>query len=159
MIERYKNTKTKNVIIATADFIENLPDADDWEKDIITPATKTFDEIKQEKLKEIKNKFQQFINSIKSQYAPYEIESFQDQREEWREWVKDNSTPTPIVDALAQARGIDRVELLNRIGQKVVQIISIQGLQNKLEDQVNAAQTIDEVEAIDVDAVLGGLQE
>ena len=120
---------------------------------------KDIEQVRQEKLTEIRQKFQNLIDSIKSQYAPYEIESFADQRAEWRAWVADNTAKTPVVDVLAQARGIDREELLQRIGEKVTQIVQLQGTQNKLEDQVKSANKIEDIEAIDVDEIIQSVME
>ena len=120
---------------------------------------KDIEQIRQEKLAEIRQKFQSLIDSIKSQYAPYEIESFADQRAEWRAWVADNTAKTPIVDALAQARGIDREELLQRIGEKVTQIVQLQGTQNRIEDSLKMLSSVEDIEAINVDEIIQSVME
>ena len=103
---------------------------------------------KQLKLLDIRQNYQAKIDAITAKYAPYEVESFADQRAEWRAWHIDSTTPTPIVDALATARGIDREVLLSKIGDNVLAITTIQGEQNALEDRINACTTLEELEAI-----------
>jgi hypothetical protein len=102
------------------------------------------------KLKEVRKKYQNLIDKQKSNYADYEIDSFVDQRREWTAWSADDTTPTPIVDALAAGRGIDRLDLLAKIGNNVVAIAMMQGQQNALEDKIKACTTLEELEAIEV---------
>ena len=120
---------------------------------------KDIEQVRQEKLSEIRQKFPTLIDSIKSKYAPYEIESFADQRAEWRAWVADNTAKTPIVDALAQARGIDREALLQRIGEKVTQIVQLQGTQNRIEDSVKMLNDVEDIEAVNVDEIVQSVME
>ncbi len=124
----------------------------------VDPKTQ-LEKLREKKLAEIRQKFQGVVDSIKSQYAPYEIESFADQRAEWRAWVAGNTAKTPIVDALAQARGIDREVLLQRIGEKVTQIVQLQGTQNKLEDQVKSMDKVEYIEAVNVDEIIQSVME
>lgn len=117
------------------------------------------EKLKENKLFEIRQKFQGIVDFIKSQYAPYEIESFADQRAEWRAWMADNTAKTPIVDALAQARGIDREVLLQRIGEKVTQIVQLQGTQNRIEDSVKMLNDVEGIEAVNVDEIVQSVME
>ncbi len=82
----------------------------------------------------IKKKYQKIIDDIKSKYSPYELESFVDQRNEWRIYKQDPTSITPFVDAIAKARGITREILFEKIEKKVLSIATLQGLQ-KLEEQ------------------------
>jgi len=105
---------------------------------------------KQLKLLDIKQMYQGKIDNISKKYAPYEVESFVDQRGEWRVWHNDNNAATPIVDALAAARGVDREVLLNKIGANVIALTTIQGEQNALEDKIKACTTQDELDAVEI---------
>ena len=100
------------------------------------------------KLKEIKETFQGKINALTAKYNKYEVESFVDQRAEWKAWHLDDTSKTPMVDVIADARGIDREVLLGGIGKNVLFILGVQGEQNKLEDAIKACTTEEELEAI-----------
>jgi len=107
------------------------------------------DALKAYKEQLVKDTVQSLVDQIKGKYAQFEVESFLDQREEWRRWVADSNAPTPYVDALAAARGISKEELMKRIGKKVTALATLQGKQQALIDKIEAATTIEELEAID----------
>lgn len=94
--------------------------------------------------------YQDKINSIMSRYNEYELDSFADQREEWKKYTADATALTPIVDAMATARGISKEELMAKIGANVIGIATIQGQQNALEDAIKNCTTLEELEAIEV---------
>jgi len=110
---------------------------------------KTLLDIQKEKaLSIVRNAFQKKMNEKTSKYAKYELDSFVDQRTEWKLWMQDNDIDTPIVDALAESRGIDRSDLLEKIGYNVIEITKLQGLQNKIEDSIKMCQTAVEIEQL-----------
>ena len=102
------------------------------------------------KIKEIKQIAQNKIDELSAKYAPYEVASFADQRAEWKLYIADNNAKTPIVDAIANARGISRDDLFTKIGNNVTAIATAQGQQNALEDAIEACATIEDLEAIEI---------
>ena len=95
-------------------------------------------------------KHQAIIYNLTAEYAPYEVESFIDQRNEWRAWKADATAATPIVDVLASARGISKEALMAKIEANVLAIVKLQGSQNAIEDSIKACTTIEELEALEV---------
>jgi len=107
-------------------------------------------QLKSDKLQEVRASFQSQVDALRSKYAPYEIESFVDQRAEWRAYKNKSTALTPIVDTLANTRGIPKKDLLSKIEANVLGITILQGQQNALEDTINACTTLEELEAIGV---------
>ena len=103
------------------------------------------DVLKRVKLKFIKDLYQSKINNLMANYNKFELESFADQRTEWKAWKQDDTIATPIIDTLAAARGIDREVLLDKIGKNVLYIVGLQGEQNSIEDAIKACSTEEEL--------------
>jgi len=99
-------------------------------------------------LKTLHDIFQKFIDKIRFKYSNYELNTFQSQEDEWRAWKKDNAVSTPIIDAIALGRNIDRIELLNKIENNILKIYTILGLQQKYEDEINSKNFNDEFQII-----------
>jgi len=114
----------------------------------IAELTSELDILKARKLSDIIKENQLLVDEINSKYTTYELESFADQRLEWRTWRINNSASTPIVDILAEARGISKDQLMEKIAEKITFIGNIQGAQNKLEDEVKACNTVEEINAL-----------
>ncbi len=112
---------------------------------IITP---TLPEVKATKITAIRAHFEAIIASVKSDAAPYEIDTWDTQRAEYMAWESNNATPTPYVSGLAAARGMTVAALMAKIAAKVTAFAMVQGSQHALETLVEAAMTIAEVEAI-----------
>lgn len=106
------------------------------------------DVLKESKAKTLRTKYQKQIDAISSNYAPYELESFTDQKAEWKLYSADNTASTPIVDAMATARGITRDALFTKIGTNITAIATLQGQQNATEDAIKACTTLAELDAI-----------
>lgn len=117
---------------------------------ITPPAPLTLEDAKEQKAKEVRDYFQKQIDEMQTKYAPYELQSFTDQKEEWKLWKQDPNASVPIVSAMATARGISKEELMQKIEDNVIGIATLQGQQNKLEDAINACTTLEELEAIEV---------
>ena len=101
--------------------------------------------------------YERRMQAIAAGYPPSERESWSVQTEEAKALLADPSAPTPWIDAAASARGLDRVELAQRIVAKDAQyrVISgtLSGVRQRIEDQIDAAgddQTA--LQAIDVTA-------
>ena len=100
-------------------------------------------------IKAVMDKYQGTVNRLQKHYSAYEIESFIDQRNEWRAWKADETTATPIVDTLATARGITKEELMAKIEANVLAIVQLQGAQNALEDKIKACTTIEMLQELE----------
>ena len=64
------------------------------------------------------------------------------QETEARSWLTDNTVPTPLIDSLCEARGVDKVYLVGKIVEKAdayaVVVGSLTGLRQKQEDELLA---------------------
>ena len=135
------------VIVADQAFIDaNHPDA------VLLPdpsiVVLSLTELKAQKISAIRAKFDGLVAGLKTDAAPYEVETWAVQTAEYSAWVANNATPTPYVSALAAARGMTLADLMAKIGAKVAGLASIQGAQHALEAAVNAATTQDELDAV-----------
>ncbi|MFR8053840.1 MAG: hypothetical protein ACLU6O_03660 [Bilophila wadsworthia] len=94
-------------------------------------------------------------------YPDREIRTFDKQESEARAYAADATASTPLLSALAQARGIPLSELVERVLAKAdafaVASGSIIGQRQALEDRLDACTTLEEVQGITlVISMLGG---
>lgn len=112
----------------------------------------TLDELKTEKLKEINDAYDNVVSSLVSDYPSSEILTFDKQEQEALAWSSDENADTPLIDALAKGRGINKEELVSRILKKSdvfsVTIGYLTGLRQKYEDELKLAQTKEEIDSI-----------
>ena len=110
------------------------------------------DKGKVSKLAEINSKYNVATSSLVSTYPSTEVLTFDKQEQEARAWLADNSVSTPLINALAHGRGIDKAELVRRIIAKAdaftVATGYLTGQRQKYEDKLEAATTAEEIEAI-----------
>ncbi len=113
---------------------------------------KTVEELKITKLSEINVKYDAAASSLVATYPQTELLTFDKQESEARAWLADSSVQTPLIDALAAGRGMDKAELVSRIITKAdafaVATGYLTGQRQKYEDELDAAATAEEVEAI-----------
>lgn len=115
-----------------------------------------FEHDKKSKLAVINTQAEKELKRFTETYPPGEISTFDKQETEARAYLLDNTAPTPLLDALATNRGIDKAELVSRVIVKadVFSAASgaIIGKRQKLEDALNAldedTHTIADIEAI-----------
>lgn len=95
------------------------------------------------------------IVAIQSSYPASEVLSWPKQEAEARSYVSDPSAPTPLLDALAEARGIDKAELAGRVILKADAFAKYSGAaigkRQALEDALNvlpADATAEQIAAI-----------
>ena len=100
------------------------------------------------KIVEVRGYFNAAVKSIELDAAPYEVATWDVQRAEYAEWLKDKTTPTPYVSILAAQRGIDIETLMAKIGYRVSALAAVQGMQHAMESKVEACTTAEEVQAI-----------
>lgn len=102
----------------------------------------TQDDVKASALASINASCEQAIVAIQSGYPSSEVLSWPKQETEARSYVADASAPTPLLDALAEARGIDKAELAARVILKADAFAKYSGAaigkRQALEDALNA---------------------
>lgn len=115
----------------------------------------TLDLAKRSKLNEINLKADEALSKVTSIYPVMEIVSWYKQEIEAMQYRKDPTYPTPMIDAIALFRGIDKEVLVDRIIEKAQLFARISGAtfgrRQGLEDTLQKAKTIDNVKAITVD--------
>lgn len=90
------------------------------------------------------------VGSFRKAGAAYEEETWEIQRQEYISFLKDPTNPTPYCDALAAARQLSRDALMDLVGEKLAGLATIQGTQHHIESLIETAQTVEEVQAIEV---------
>ena len=119
---------------------------------LVDPPPLTLDEAKAAKLTEINAACDAEIEAIKVSYPNTEVMTWDKQEQEARALVLDATTATPLIDSIASARGLDRVELANRIIANADQFATASGVflgkRQKLKDEINAATTVEQVAEI-----------
>lgn len=87
--------------------------------------------------------YERRMQAIAAGYPPSERESWPVQTSEAYALLADSTVSTPWIDAAASARGLDRIELAQRIVAKdaMYRVISgtLSGVRQRIEDQIDAA--------------------
>lgn len=104
------------------------------------------------KLYEINAAYEAATSSIVETYPKTELLTFDKQEAEARSYNDDPTATTPLVDALAAGRTMDKAELVRRIIAKAdafsVAVGYYTGQRQKYEDMVKAAETAEDIQAI-----------
>lgn len=116
------------------------------------PPVPTFEEAKAAKLSEINKAADKIMAALISTYPDREISTFDKQEAEARAYMADPTAPTPLLSALAKARGLSMDELVKRVIAKADTFAAasgyIIGQRQALEDQLDACKTLEEVQSI-----------
>ena len=124
------------------------------------PPVPTLDEVKAAKLSEINAAADRAIATLTATYPDRELATFDKQESEARAYAADATASTPLLSALAQARGIPLDELVRRVLAKAdafaVASGSIIGQRQALEDRLDVCTTVEEVQSIAVHIVMPG---
>lgn len=116
------------------------------------PPPLTLDEVKAAKLAEINAACDAEIEAIKVSYPDTEVMSWDKQEQEARALLANATATTPLIDSIASARGLGRVELANRIIANADQFAVASGAsigkRQKLKNEINAAATVEQVAEI-----------
>lgn len=116
------------------------------------PPVPTFKEAKAAKLSEINKAADKIMSALISTYPDREISTFDKQEAEARAYMADPEAPTPLLSALAKARGLSMDELVKRVIAKADAFAAasgyIIGQRQALEDQLDACKTLEEVQSI-----------
>jgi hypothetical protein len=103
---------------------------------------------KVQKTREIRAHFDGIVTGLKASVAAYEVATWDTQRTELTAYLASANNPTPYVDSLATARGETRDVLFGKIKAKVEALATLQGKQQALEKQVEAAIDMGTLNAI-----------
>lgn len=147
---RLINIKTGNIVKADLNFLNQHKDEYKvYEKPKIIL---TFEDKQNNLIKKVNEAYSNKIKEIASKYPNTERDTWPIQQSEWTAWVQDpTNAKTPFVDTVAQARGITREEMLNKIGENVKTFAYLLGLKQQYLDKVNKATTEDELKLIEED--------
>ena len=122
------------------------------------PPVPTLDEAKAAKLSEINAAADRTIATLTATYPDREISTFDKQESEARAYTADATASTPLLSALATARGISLPDLVERVIAKADILAmasgSIIGQRQALEDRLDTCTTIEDVQAITVNIVM-----
>jgi hypothetical protein len=114
--------------------------------------TQPLPEAKAAKLSEINGAYDMRANAVRVDTPDNEVLTWDIQRDEWLKWSADNTVATPFIDGLAQFRGVDRMDLMAKVGQKVMAFQSymamLTGKRQGYEDAIAAAETTVEVAGV-----------
>lgn len=107
-----------------------------------------------EKLAQINIECDMRMSALVVSYPENEQKTFAKQEDEARAYMANPASATPMIDALALNRGIDKGVLVSRIIAKADLFAqysgAVIGYRQKLEDEINAAQTVEALSAIDI---------
>ncbi len=122
------------------------------EVNIEQPYVPTLEEVKANKLAAINSTYEQLAKQAQIDTPDSEVLTWDIQKAEAEAWEKDNSTPTPFIDGLALGRGVDRVELILKVLEKVKAYSTfmsmLTGIRQGCEDKIKTANTIDDVTSV-----------
>ena len=125
-----------------------------------TPPVPTLEEAKAARLSEINAAADAAVAALTAAYPDREIGTFGKQEAEARAYAVDATVPTPLLSALAEARGIPLPDLVGRVLAKAdafaVASGSVIGRRQALEDRLDDCTTLEEAQAIAVDIVVPG---
>lgn len=95
---------------------------------------------------------QSYMQQIESEYPSFERATWPTQKAEIEAWEADNTSKTPLLDNIATARGMSRVELLNRTLVKVhkynTQAAILAGKRQKAEDEIENSSDLTFIKSI-----------
>lgn len=116
------------------------------------PAPPSLEEVKAARLAEVNAAYDEAVSALVDTYPDAELLTFDKQEAEARAWLADISARTPLIDALAAGRGMDKAELVSRIIAKAEAFATttgyLTGQRQRFEDLIDAATTAEEVESI-----------
>ena len=140
-------------------YAEAYPECVTEEQPYVPPVP-TLEEVKAAKLSEINAAADRAIGTLTVTYPDREISTFDKQESEARAYAADATASTPLLSALAQARGISLPDLVERVLAKAsafaVASGSIIGQRQALEDRLDACTTLEEVQGITVNISMPG---
>lgn len=149
----------RNILSSFLEYASAHPECVTEEQPYVPPVP-TLEEVKTAKLSEINAAADRAIATLTATYPDREISTFDKQESEARAYAADPTASTPLLSALAEARGISLPDLVERVLAKAdafaVASGSIIGQRQALEDRLDACTTLEEVQGITVDISMPG---
>jgi hypothetical protein len=99
-------------------------------------------------IRRVQMMFNSTFEMLKMSVADYEPDTWIIQHREYLIWVFDKKATTPYIDALSIARGVDKDDLMEKVGEKIKALATIHGQQHMMQDLITQAKSIEEVHAI-----------
>jgi hypothetical protein len=110
------------------------------------------DKLLNDKLSELKQSAQAEADNLTSSYPDFEKITWADQEREASAWLADNTVETPVLSAIAVARGLTLGELVPRVIDKAASFRTaasqIAGKRQALEDTLQSAYSANDVDAM-----------
>ncbi len=111
--------------------------------------------VKEEKAKAARDAADAFLDALNTKYSKYEEKSWPKQEAQATELTADPNAAAPFVRRMAARRGIDievlRQKIMDNVAAADFVASDILGQQQAYEDQIRAAETIEEIYAIQFD--------
>ena len=112
--------------------------------EVFSPPPKPLPQLTADQLRTaLTSEYERRMQAIAAGYPPSERESWPVQTSEAYALLADSMVSTPWIDAAASARGLDRLELAQRIVAKDAQYRvfsgTLSGVRQRIEDQIDAA--------------------
>ena len=113
---------------------------------------------KTKKKAELVKDSEELLNTvILSKYPRFEVDTWQNQKDDANAYLANNNAVTITLDALASQRGVNKLDAANKILEKASQFASYSamyaGERQRLEDLVDLAVTVEAVESIKFEAI------
>ena len=106
----------------------------------------------QDALERVNRHYAQALSYIRATYPPDEVTSWAKQETEARAYVADSAAPTPLLSAIAEARGVLLALLVEKVIEKADLFAAASGAligaRQHAEDRIDAAMTPAEVAAV-----------
>lgn len=110
------------------------------------------EDFKRLQLIQVNSDYEKACTALTAGYPSSEIATWANQQRDAEAWEKDSEAETPFIDAIADARGIDRLELLQKTLDNVRRFLSATaqytGTRQRLRDEIAEASTSEEVLAV-----------
>jgi hypothetical protein len=120
--------------------------------DYIKPAALVLDDAKADAQRQANQLCAARLSAIRDSYPVDEVTSWSKQETEARAWTVDNAAPTPLLTAIAEARGVPFALLVEKVIEKSDLFATVSGqligARQQAEDRIGAAATPADVEAI-----------
>ena len=149
----------RHLLSSFSEYVSAHPECVTEEQPYVPPVP-TLEQTKAAKLSEINKAADAAIATLTATYPDREISTFDKQESEARAYAVDSTASTPLLSALAQARGVPPDELVRRVLAKADAFAmasgSIIGQRQALEDRLDACTTMEEVQGITVNISLQG---
>ena len=149
----------RHLLSSFSEYVSAHPECVTEEQPYVPPVP-TLEQTKAAKLSEINKAADAAIATHTATYPDREISTFDKQESEARAYAVDSTASTPLLSALAQARGVPPDELVRRVLAKADAFAmasgSIIGQRQALEDRLDACTTMEEVQGITVNISMQG---